>query len=330
MLIFLIPLLLVSHPAWACDFQVAKFPLECQLQDRFHMLKQEFSTIGVDPEEITEYKALRFIDAHSFAKAKAANAPVEKIYEPAPLTWNTWLQGEKFARTLPQRIQKESLSSLHLASISKELMSTFALLKGSEPGKIRSSPLQLPPAFFVTCENKKSKSDLKNLMAFDIHDLAGQPLLDAHLGFCTRIDPATGITEVSEFMQGWVFYPSSINVPAELERWISAANKSWELLRSGKSNESPLRTIAHLQRWFVAIHPFGDGNGRVSRFIQDQILRSLNLPLVASGKLQDEFTLSEEQYAEAFIKVELETIEMLESCLSEHLSGSPSYGCRAI
>jgi Fic family protein len=35
---------------------------------------------------------------------------------------------------------------------------------------------------------------------------------------------------------------------------------------------SPFTAIADFQRWFVSIHPVGDGNGRVSRFIQDILL----------------------------------------------------------
>ncbi|MFH1016805.1 MAG: Fic family protein [Pseudomonadota bacterium] len=63
--------------------------------------------------------------------------------------------------------------------------------------------------------------------------------------------------------------PPSTNVPQEMERYIDWFN------RTAPGGETPLRTliragVAHL--YFVSIHPFEDGNGRVGRAIAVKVL----------------------------------------------------------
>ena len=58
--------------------------------------------------------------------------------------------------------------------------------------------------------------------------------------------------------------PSAERVPAEMERFIAWVNDSEE-------TDAVLKAaIAHL--WFVSIHPFDDGNGRISRALTDMLL----------------------------------------------------------
>lgn len=61
--------------------------------------------------------------------------------------------------------------------------------------------------------------------------------------------------------------PGSFNVPVEMERLIEWCNTA---------NLSPfiMAAVAHL--WFVTIHPFDDGNGRLSRTLADMFLARLD------------------------------------------------------
>ena len=62
--------------------------------------------------------------------------------------------------------------------------------------------------------------------------------------------------------------PQAERVHKEMERfldWLNSADNCGALVKSG---------IAHL--WFVSIHPFDDGNGRIARAISDMILASLD------------------------------------------------------
>lgn len=58
--------------------------------------------------------------------------------------------------------------------------------------------------------------------------------------------------------------PSAERVPTEMERFISWVNND-------KYTDAVLKAaIAHL--WFVSIHPFDDGNGRIARALTDMLL----------------------------------------------------------
>ena len=58
--------------------------------------------------------------------------------------------------------------------------------------------------------------------------------------------------------------PSAERVPAEMERFIAWVNHSEDVDAVLKA------AIAHL--WFVSIHPFDDGNGRITRALTDMLL----------------------------------------------------------
>ena len=58
--------------------------------------------------------------------------------------------------------------------------------------------------------------------------------------------------------------PSADRVPAEMERFISWINND------GNTDAVLKAAIAHL--WFVSIHPFDDGNGRIARALTDMLL----------------------------------------------------------
>ena len=63
--------------------------------------------------------------------------------------------------------------------------------------------------------------------------------------------------------------PSADRVPVEMERFISWINND------GNTDAVLKAAIAHL--WFVSIHPFDDGNGRIARALTDmQLARSEN------------------------------------------------------
>ena len=58
--------------------------------------------------------------------------------------------------------------------------------------------------------------------------------------------------------------PASVDVPAMMDEFLSWINSKQEIDPILKA------AIAHL--WFVAIHPFDDGNGRITRTITDMLL----------------------------------------------------------
>jgi Fic family protein len=66
--------------------------------------------------------------------------------------------------------------------------------------------------------------------------------------------------------------PSSTLVPAQMHGFLNWLNN--------RENENPLLKAAIAHLWFVIIHPFEDGNGRLARIITEMMLaRAENSPL---------------------------------------------------
>ena len=83
-------------------------------------------------------------------------------------------------------------------------------------------------------------------------------------GYRTGTDPMQVVSGAIGKEQVHYEAPPSEQVQAEMNRfllWLNAANTLDPLLKAG---------VAHL--WFVNIHPFDDGNGRLARTITDMLL----------------------------------------------------------
>ncbi len=119
-------------------------------------------------------------------------------------------------------------------------------------------------------------------------------------------------------------------VEKELQILIDDVNNWLQDLLKGTTKISPSQKTADIQRWFVAIHPFGDGNGRMSRFIQDMILEALNLPLPASADLQNDIFTEKSEYRSAFANSLKASINYLESCLEQHEKKTVSKPCEIL
>ena len=79
---------------------------------------------------------------------------------------------------------------------------------------------------------------------------------------------------------------------------------------------SPARLAFFVQQYYVAIHPFHEGNGRTSRFLQELILTSFSLPHGSSGDLMasDVLTGHEDYYRLAVNKTS-ELVQALQNCM---------------
>lgn len=75
----------------------------------------------------------------------------------------------------------------------------------------------------------------------------------------------------AKFETAVITYPEGSAVQAQLDdffRWY----------KSAQGTMNPVALAAEAQRRFVSIHPFMDGNGRVSRLVMDHALESADLP----------------------------------------------------
>jgi Fic family protein len=76
----------------------------------------------------------------------------------------------------------------------------------------------------------------------------------------------------------------------------------WYHLAKSKVNPAELAALVHLK--FVSIHPFGDGNGRISRLMMNNVLDENNYPMLNIEYRQ------REQYYKALEKSQLENDDL--------------------
>lgn len=118
--------------------------------------------------------------------------------------------------------------------------------------------------------------------------------------------------------------PDAIAVPQEMEtygRWLSAASLPGTELGSVKGLISAL--VAHT--WFVTIHPFIDGNGRVARLLLNLLLMRYGFPIAIitrEDRLRYYDSLEEAQsssltaFGELVLECEQESIEEYEKAVA--------------
>ncbi len=111
--------------------------------------------------------------------------------------------------------------------------------------------------------------------------------------------------------------PASADVPAEMTRLIEWCNTA---------NLSPfmMAAIAHL--WFVTIHPFDDGNGRISRTLADMFLARLDEDFARYYSMSAEINRDKKAYYEILERTQHGNLDITEwmlwffSCLENAIA----------
>lgn len=309
-------LALTTSTAFACGPELQSHPAECKLSDDYQSVKDQLQkNFDVDAENTVAYRALRLIDQDEYDKRKReVNFMPWKVYAPAPSTWILWEKGaarvdEMAADANLKPLTLEDIEDLNKLLISKDMMTSLAKLKGNTPGRIRTWINFVPPGTEFKCEENPMSDEDYNLMSnYDLKDFEGKPLIGTR--FFKKCKTGRGYGGVITFM-------ASSKVKKELQRWLDHYNSNLQKYLAGDQMDvSPLEFIIDAQRWFIAIHPFGDGNGRTARFLQDLFLKKLDLPFMPTGRISMLATRNEYQQRS---KKEIETsVKYLNSCLSEY------------
>jgi hypothetical protein len=109
---------------------------------------------------------------------------------------------------------------------------------------------------------------------------------------------------------GYIVYAEPRDVRAQLEQWVAFVNKSLPAM------QDPVLFAAQAQRWFIAIHPFASGNGRVSRFVMDYIFESLGLPAPILADMNNDIYTTEQQWADEVGHGLIRAVRAGESCIN--------------
>ncbi len=285
------------------------------------------------------YRALRFIRRRDFKPTDPGGVYLPwKIYSPAPQTWISWEEGNKFREMLSHQIgcfnKKEKgfrfrlsdLKALHKQVISKNITGAGDKLfftKGlyPNPGEFRNKG-HLTSGFFVKKSWKYGRKEKKEIKSFEELGTNGKSLITSTL---VRL-PGT------KYYRGRVKYVESKNVPKEMKAFFQELNSDTNnFFKSSKTLRAPIELVADAQRKYVAIHPFHEGNGRMSRYLQDILLEFIGLPYTLSGDLQEDIVNTKNNYRKQTYHAYDRLLKDLGDCLKQYKSGRKMNGyCRPI
>ena len=350
-LLALIFLVLSAQQALACDAAIEKFSRDCWMQDRLANLRQTYAAQGINIDEIGEYKVLRFIDRTSWVKATTGfrkTAPLE-IYDPAPATWRVWAGGiDKIFNSYENKNALFNNLTLDQNTFSK--INTVLLTDGTTSIKDKITDQSKKPGEFRVnndgivgfCGSKYDEHKIRRSEeAMDNYlrrweSSMGQSFSDI---VAANNGPDALLANMrSDMVMGnscgsggqFVKYSPTRTVMNQVE-WISIFIKAnLDSYRNGRAVISPVELAAVVQKWFVSVHPFADGNGRTSRGVQEIIMANFGLPFIPSGDLQNDAL----EHVDTYIKNTYDKLDamltQLEMCVTERTKSKVPRICRTV
>ncbi len=313
-----------------CDPQLEAFKSDCVLQCQFNALKDAYKKYGINPEYLTEYRSSRLIAIKDF-KPSAIRQGQEifrpwEIYRPKPKTWVEWERGnfyrEQLNKTLNLRqkqnegrweLKLQDLQDLHQKYLDRDLVSSVPFLyrfksfqtKYPLPGSLRKEGSTV--SGFTATVSLEDLKGLKELQETKTSE-TGEPYIDfkikRKLGWKTEVEV--------KYLKPYFAEKAAIDLIDEINKDVNG------FISKTKKDESPLEFAARIQRKFIAIHPFHEGNGRMSRFIQDLISRTLDLPLIPGGNLQNDIATRLDRYQKKTREEVVSGLMQLSRCLKEY------------
>ncbi len=125
---------------------------------------------------------------------------------------------------------------------------------------------------------------------------------------------------------GMVHYPGPEKVKELLAKLIDKINR-YTLQNSSKTSKyqsmkstNDLKFAILIQRELAAIHPFQDGNGRISRFLMDYITIKLDLPFLFIPDMNNDYSASFETYYSWVLDGIKETNSIIQDCIQRYQS----------
>ena len=317
--------------SFACDDKLKPFKVECRIQDEYRELRSFYESRGLDIENITGYKSLRFIKKeHWYARKNDFQCHPWEFHNPKPKKWLYWERGNFLVKKLYQEIlvkndklliDKDLVEVLHLGTFDSSLKSSTDKGSRGNPTQIRSKSWRpSKPKFKVKCEDYEIDSEtLTFLKDYDLKDSAGKPLVKLAPFSSSCNFTTNGTTE--KFHGATITHSNSFDVKKELQALLEFTNRQLKLIEDKKSNISPLEFIADVQRWYVSIYPFGAGNDKTSRYLQDLLLNHFDLPFQRTGFLGEGILSNKGEYREKSILNAEETISFLKKCQKDYEEG---------
>ncbi len=293
---------------------------------QFKILKEKYKNQEKDIYKIQEFLALRFIDRTDWNNAKDLKKSIDNIYKPAPITWNQWKKvtfenvHKKASSNSPLDYQ-DLIDWSYLSVQNTTQASGFSKeykkgLRGNiddvKWGYIYYSYNGLSYDLIKRLESfqflsEKDKSYKKLRIKWDTikcHDRKNPDELGNHF-------PAQLSKDQSNC--GTLIYPYGSYVEEGYKDLINLVNKRLEKKLNFKE---AFEFSIDIQKQFVFLHPFHDGNGRSSRWLMDYIMLKSGHPVFVYNYMNQDMTMIDSQFKEESKKASLLLLRTLEKCLN--------------
>lgn len=319
------------------EFQNYKQKLqnECKLSLRYLKVADQMASRGVSLENINLYQAMRYVRSYDYYRAKMINLPVPLIYQiddnnkpidqRNSIVWDNWSKGiaqlgvEQYSILKGMSFLKEDLVRVHIGFYQDS----------DEVGEYAHDPMK---GVFKRAVNndlswmilRSADEEVKTAATFAEVNIFYKriglinPSYDPAIYDVLRIKPTTDKNgQLVQAVYGG-------DTRANMEHLRQVLNFMNVMIRQGLAGNhmvyndylfTPAEVAFLTQQFYVQVHPFSEGNGRTSRFMQELILTLMGLPHGSSGDLMDidVYSTFSNYYQVAFDKTS-ELIGNMEKC----------------
>ncbi len=333
----------------------SKLSRECQITTQFRNIKLKLQAdfqMGI--ESITEYQAIRYLRRSDFEAAKAAQIPVQKKYqivdpkdkgkvvaveEMKTTVWDNWIigisqLGEASNKLLRgQHFNVSDLKDVHvgfyrLANEDEDAGSKSD--KANAPNVGLFKPAHEADVYWWEFRNREEATAAENILTqvnsqfrkMDFLEIVQgdySDILRVKYNVLKRGEAAGGkVVDVIYGGDSRVNEAHIYRIVSFLNAMIDQALTGQHMVWKGKMM-TPTELAYFVQKYYVAVHPFADGNGRTSRFLQDLVLYTFDMPHGASGDLmENDILITFPDYYERAIATKAQMLSKVESCMQSY------------
>ncbi len=295
---------LIKKNNFRCSFKNAKelFLIDyfgykfSDLKSRYQSIRAKYRELGLDVDKITDHKARRFIDRRDWERALTNNTPLREVYKPSPVTWDKWEDVAfneviSFARS-GNKLHIEDLIVWNNKSLTRKFM------RNSQGKLIFPNPVEhylrtdhkkgWVVSYFNTIGSSLSAKELDKIKNYQFYWSDRYPNKWTPL-----VCPTRDNNPPTDRFCGKLTYVAPFNVLEYLDQLVKYVNKG---LENSNSLSSRFILAVDAQRHLSMIHPFYDGNGRVSRWLMDYITIKSGLPYIIHYNMNLDYTMDEQQF----------------------------------
>lgn len=354
----------------------AKLNKECDLSTKYKSLNEKLQTSNqVKLTDIAEYQAIRFVQRSWLNEAAQAQKPVEIIYQifkdqyalpfaqQSGAVWDDWAVGiQQLEPVIAAFKEGKSFDLAALKKIHRGLFPFYPMIDEHgnfahepNPGVMKPTISNATDTYWWSLDTDAEITSARAIVQNENAHYKKFGLLTevpkgvpAYAGNILDVRVAEKRGDSSQKVTA-LFSGSDVVNRQNTELILGMVDSLMKKARQGqhlvwKGQLFTPGELAYLvQQAYVRVHPFYEGNGRTSRFLQELILVSFNLPHGASGDLMDIDALTESgEYYNKAIEANFALLERMKNCSEEYEQAARkkdlrtidqsrlSYGCRIL